>query len=196
MAVMSIDRTADMPDDPQKLADVLRDLHDQLNPPEGYRVEIVEGEIVVSPSPFGKHALIIADIKRAASSSLPPSLELVERITLEEPELSRYEPDLGLWPRELLDTESAWVFPGNACAFVVEVTSPNQEHRDYAKAHGYARSGIPVYLLVDRASRVCVVFTEPEGDRYRNRHETPFGKPVTLPLGTPVTPVTLETTGF
>ena len=38
-----------------------------------------------------------------------------------------------------------------------------------------------------------VVFTEPDGDRYRNRHETPFGKPVTLPLDTPAT---LETTEF
>ena len=193
MAVMTIDGTAALPDDPRKLAEVRRDLHDQLDPPEGYRVEIVEGEIVVSPSPIGKHALIIADIKRAAASSLRPGLELVERVTLEEPELSRYEPDLGLWPRKLLDTETARVFPGDACAFVVEVTSPNQEQRDYSKAKGYARSGIPVYLLVDRASRVCVVFTEPEGDRYRNRHETPFGKPVTLPLDTPVT---LETADF
>jgi Uma2 family endonuclease len=126
MAVMTIDRTAPVPDDSGKRAEALRDLHDQIDPPEGYRVEIVEGEIVVSPSPFGKHALIIADIKRAAASSLPPGLELVERITLEEPELSRYEPDLGLWPRELLNTETGWVFPGNACALAVEVTSPSR----------------------------------------------------------------------
>lgn len=56
----------------------------------------------------------------------------------------------------------------------------------------YARSGIPVYLLVDGGQRVSVVFTEPEGDRYRSRHEYPFGKPVTLPLETPVTIDTSE----
>lgn len=160
---------------------------------KGGGTAVMTDEPVVSAPLLGKHALIIADIRRAVESAPRPGLELVQRVTLEEPGLGRYEPDLGLWPREVLDTETEWVFPGAACAFAVEVTSPKQERRDHGKALGYARCGVPVYLLVDRASRVCVVFTEPEGERYRNRRETPFGEPVTLPLEPPVT---LETADF
>jgi Uma2 family endonuclease len=105
----------------------------------------------------------------------------------------RYEPDLAAWPLDLLDTETAWIFPGGECSFALEVTSPQQERRDYAKAAGYARAAVPVYLLVDRTRRACVVSTEPEGGRYRTRHEVPFGKAVTLPLAPPVT---LETADF
>jgi Uma2 family endonuclease len=90
-------------------------------------------------------------------------------------------------------TKTEWVFPGAECQLIVEVTSPHQEPRDYGKATAYARSRVPVYLVVDQAARLCVVFTEPEGDRYLTRHEVPFGKPVTLPLDPPVT---LETSEF
>jgi Uma2 family endonuclease len=198
MAVMTLERPAandetTTPGDERKLAEVLCSLHDQINPPEGYRVEIIEGNIVLSPSPLGKHALIVADIRRAITPTLPASLELMEHITLQEPERGRYEPDLGLWPRETLDTDTEWVFNGEACLFVLEVTSPKQEQRDYAKAAGYARSGIPIYLVIDRRKRACVLYTQPERDQYRELHETPFGMPVTLPLDTPVT---IETTDF
>lgn len=66
------------------------------------------------------------------------------------------------------------------------MTSPRQEARDYAKASGYARSGVPVYLLVDQDQRRSIVFSEPEGGRYRTRHEEPSGEPVVLPLAEPV----------
>ena len=197
MAVMTLERPAahdqaTAPDDERRLAEALCSVHDQMAPPEGYRVEIIEGKIIVSASPFGKHALIIADIRQAITPSLPADFLLMERITLQEPELSRYEPDLGLWPRETLDTDTEWVFRGDACRFVLEVTSPKQEQRDYGKTRGYARSGVPVYLVVDRAKKTCVLFTEPEGGRYRHRYEIPFGKPVMLPLETPVTIETID----
>ena len=184
MAVMAIERP---------LSAVVRALHDQLDPPKGYRVEIIEGKIEVAATPFGMHADILLQIREAVAPTLPREIGLYENTTLEEPEVDRYQPDLAAWPRELIRTETEWVFPGNLCLLAVEVTSPDQERRDYAKAAGYARAGAPVYLVVDRKQRVCAVFTEPEGDRYRNRHEVPFGKPVTLPLETPAT---IETSGF
>jgi Uma2 family endonuclease len=172
---------------------VVRALHDELDPPEGYRVEIVEGKIEVSSSPFGKHAYILMKIRRAIEPSLPAEFGLFENTTLEEPEVDRYIPDLAAWPVALIDTETEWAFPGEECPFAVEVTSPDQERRDYAKAAGYARSGVPVYLLVDRKRRVCVLCTEPADGQYAEHHEIPFGKPVTLPLETPVT---IETSDF
>lgn len=183
MSVMTSERTT---------AEVVRALHDELDPPEGYRVEIVEGNITVASSPFGKHAWLVRHVRLAVEATLPAALGAFDNITLEEPDVDRYIPDLGVWPLALIDTDDAWVFPGDQCLLAVEVTSPNQERRDYGKAAGYARSAVPVYLVVDRARGMCVVFSEPEGGRYRTRHEVPFGKPVTLPLEPAVTIETAE----
>jgi Uma2 family endonuclease len=124
---------------------------------------------------------------------LPAGFGLFENTTLEEPEVDRYIPDLAAWPLSLIKTESEWAFRGDECLLAVEVTSPDQERRDYAKAAGYARSHVPIHLLVDRKLRNCVLFVEPNGEQYTERHEVPFGKPVTLPLDPPVT---IETSEF
>ena len=193
MAVMTTERPpfdedAHSHDDRRESAAVVRALHDQLDAPQGYRVEIIEGAIIVSPTPTGKHASIIRRIRMAIEPTLPSEeYGFYENLTCEEPEIDRYVPDLGVWPVEYIDSDEDWVFSGEMCVFAAEVTSPNQAKRDYAKAAGYARSGVPVYLIVDRARRSCVVLTEPEGGAYKNRHEEPFGKPVTLPLDPPVT---------
>jgi Uma2 family endonuclease len=175
------------------LSAVVRALHDELDPPEGYRVEIIEGKIDVAASPFGRHAWILRRIRLAIEATLPPEFGAFERVTLEEPETDRYEPDLGVWPDELIRARTEWVFPGSECLLAVEVTSPNQERRDYSKAAGYARSGTAVYLIVDQSGQKCVVFSEPEDGEYRLRHDVAFGKPITLPLEPPVT---IETSEF
>jgi Uma2 family endonuclease len=183
MAVMTTERP---------LAAAVRAIHDEIVPPEGYRVEIVEGKIEVSSTPGGKHAYILLLIRSAITPTLPAHYGLFENTTLEEPDVDRYIPDLAVWPISLINSEVAWAFRGDDCLLAVEVTTPDQERRDYAKFAGYARSRVPVYLLVDRKQRMCVLFTEPEGNRYRDRHEYPFGKPVTLSLDPPVTVETSE----
>ncbi|HEX4789312.1 MAG TPA: Uma2 family endonuclease [Actinospica sp.] len=176
----------------RETTEVIRALHEEIDPPEGYRVEIFEGNIVVSATPFGKHAYILMLVREAVEASLPAGYKLFENTTLEEPGVDRYIPDLAAWPLVLVNSDAQWAFPGEECLLAVEVTSPHQESRDYAKAAAYARSRVPVYLIVDRTSRMCVLFTEPEGDRYLTRHEVPFGKPVTVPLDQPVTIQTSE----
>lgn len=175
-----------------RYASVVRAVYADIDPPKGYRVEIVEGQITVSPTPAPRHAYIVGLIRRAVDAVLPDMYGSYENVSCQEPEIDCYIPDLGVWPNELMQTDD-WALPGDQCRLAVEVTSPKQARRDYAKAAGYARSDIPVYLVVDQQRQVCVVFTEPEGDRYRTRHEVPFGKPVTLPLDPPVV---LETDRF
>lgn len=176
-----------------KFASNVRAAYAEIDPPEGYRVEIVEGMIVMSPTPAPRHAYIVALIRDAVQSALPGALGAYENVSCEEPEVDCYIPDLAVWPRELMRTETHYALPGDECRLAVEVTSPKQARRDYWKAAGYARSGIPVYLVVDRERRMCVLFAAPERGEYQEKHETPFGKPVTLPLDTPVT---VETADF
>jgi Uma2 family endonuclease len=138
------------------------------------------------------HGYIVEVIRTAVAGSLPASHGAFEGIELEEPETDRYIPDLAVWPRTALRGGSARPHP-KLCVLAVEVTSPGQAKRDYAKAEGYARCRIPVYLVVDQTRGVSVVFTEPVGERYRTRHEVPFGEAVTLPIEPPVT---IETSEF
>lgn len=176
-----------MSDREHDLMDVVQSIHDGLELPEGYRAEIVGGQVSVVASPFGMHAYIVAQIRRAATDVLPADHYLYENVTLEEPDGDRYIPDLALLPDALMRTRRQWIFPMGMCRLAVEVTSPGQEDRDYLKAAGYARAEIPVYLIVDQKRRRCVVHSEPEGDKYTDVTVVPFGQNVTLPLDTRIT---------
>jgi len=101
--------------------------------------------------------------------------------------------DLIPWPIELMRTITEWEFSTTACLFVVKVTSPVQQKRDFETTARYARANVPTYLLVDRSRRECVVFTDPEDGRYLTVHHVPFGKPVDLAL---YKAVTIDTSEF
>lgn len=187
-----------MADREHDLLDVVHSIHDDLELPEGYRAEIIGGQIAVAASPFGIHANILAQIRRAAQDALRRNeyfYDFFENVTLEEPGGDRYIADLALVPDKLMRTRTQWVFQMAMCLLAVEVTSPGQEGRDYSKAAGYARAEVPVYLLVDQKRRRCVVYTDPEGEVYADVTETPFGEQVVLSLG-PVGQITIDTSKF
>ena len=193
MAVMTMERPTSEDDDYQlsdherrERAAVMRAIHDKIDAPPGWRVEIIEGEIVVSPAPAPAHGYIVEIIRTAVGRSLPETHAAYENIGFAEPEDDIYIPDVSVWPRELLRGLASR--PDAAeCTLVVEITSPGQARHDCLKAAGYARCSIPVYLLVDRRRQRYVVYSEPEGGEYQGKDEVRFGKPVTLPLDPPVT---------
>jgi len=179
-------------DDPRRHAAAIRAVHDQIDPPAGWRVEIVEGQIVLSAAPVPARAYLVEIIRTAVAGSLPPEYGAYENVELEEPETDRYIPDLSVWLRKALRGATGRPRP-KLCRLAVEVTSAGQSGRSYTKAEGYARCGIPVYLVVDQTNGICVVFSKPEGSRYQTRRDIPYGEPVTLPLDPPAT---IETSGF
>ncbi|GAA3743786.1 hypothetical protein [Salinactinospora qingdaonensis] len=54
---------------------------DHLDPPEGYRVEIIEGNLVVSPPPVGPHIKIASRLQYALRELLPAELEIAQTAT-------------------------------------------------------------------------------------------------------------------
>ena len=185
MAVMTMEHPISEAEERRQRAEVMRRLHDQLDPPAGWRVEIIEGELVVSPAPAPAHGYIVEIIRTTVANTLAREYRAYENIEFAEPEFDIYIPDLSVWPQHALRSLSGRP-DASLCRFAVEVTSPGRAQHDYSKAAGYARCGIPTYLIVDRKRQRCVVFTEPGDGEYRDRHETPFGKPVTLPREPPV----------
>ena len=198
MTVMEDERTVAEDDDRDRrsVLQAVHAVHDALELPEGLKAEIIEGQLVIMATPNVKHALILAAIEDAVRLAVPSGHRAFSNITGEEPEGDRYVPDLGVWPLSALEEEpEEWLLETSTLYLAVEVTSPGQEDRDYAKEAGYARAGVPSYLLVDRRRRRCVLFTDPDpaNSKYKTVHCENFGSQLTLQLAEPTV---VDTSGF
>ncbi|MEU5241552.1 Uma2 family endonuclease [Streptomyces lydicus] len=159
-----------------------------LETPNGFRAELIEGEIVVTPPPDGDHedylSVILRQVLRESATDMDSSghkgLLLPAGADGRPP--NHVIPDATIAPRALRLFRGApsWM-PGDGVAMVVEVTSTNPLKDREAKRLCYARAGIPLYLLVDRDKATVTLFSEPENADYSGSHTQPFGKPVPLP---------------
>ncbi|MFI6419078.1 Uma2 family endonuclease [Streptomyces sp. NPDC050842] len=169
--------------------------------PEGWRVELVEGEVCLTSVNDGQHAEIVADLRdqltvpdpdRRVSAYTGIGLRVPPGGPGERAE-GRVVPDLILATRGSFGNALVWQTP-DPVLLVAEVTSPVTAHRDRVrKARAYARAGIPVYLLIDREAGEAVVHSEPCGGGYGHKSVHRLGTLVPLPA--PV-PRTLETTAL
>ncbi|MGY1452563.1 Uma2 family endonuclease [Streptomyces sp. SS8] len=83
-------------------------------------------------------------------------------------------------------------FPADELLLVAEVVSESNPENDLDRKVGkYAVAGIPYYLVVNPVKGVCLLHSEPVGERYRAVRESEFGEPV--PVGEPIGTV-LDTT--
>lgn len=178
------------------------ELDEYLHVPEDSRVEIIGGEVVVSPSPRFGHGHVVTEIQEAFLAA-----RLADATFRWRPSQSTglsladiqdgYIPDVFLVDHdvytELLATDSALVRP-DQIGLAVEVTSPSNasddrppglRRRRRTKWNGYASTGVPYYLLIDRDPRVCgaTLFSEPDSvaGRYERHRCWKFGEPITLP---------------
>ncbi|SED80167.1 Endonuclease, Uma2 family (restriction endonuclease fold) [Streptomyces sp. 2131.1] len=176
-----------MPHEPLSQADVLLEGFLALDTPEGFRAELIEGEIVGTPPPDGDHedyiSVILKQVVRHATTDMDFSgnkgLKLRSGGGCPK---NHAIPDGTFAPTALRLYRGAdpWM-PCEGVALVVEVTSSKPAADREAKRHCYARGPIPLYLLVDREESSVTLFRDPEGDDYRQHCTVPFGKPVRLP---------------
>ncbi|MFF4505470.1 Uma2 family endonuclease [Streptomyces sp. NPDC001401] len=153
--------------------------------PMGWRVELIEGEICVTPPANGEHEEILAKVNRQVIRQVPDdSLLNYFGIGLNVPgssDTGHVEPDLVIAPNGTFDDQEQWHDP-TGVLLVAEVTSKSTADRDRdKKIHGYARAGIPVYLLIDREEAEITVYSEPSGDDYTQNPKYKLGLAVPLP---------------
>ncbi|MFF8945794.1 Uma2 family endonuclease [Streptomyces sp. NPDC014864] len=173
--------------EPTTPAEGLLEIFLSLDTPAGFRAELIEGEIVVTPPPDGEHEdcieLIVRQVYGRARTEMQFSgnkgLRLISGGHCPK---NHVIPDGTFAPRALRLYRGAepWM-PCEGVAMVLEVTSTKPEADREAKRRCYARAGIPLYLLVDRDAASITLFSEPKRDDYRELCTRPFGKPLSLP---------------
>lgn len=175
---------------------VLRDFL-SLETPEGYRAQLIDGEIVVTPPPGGNHERCITRIVQQVFASSATPMDFSGNKGLVVPAVAGQNmviPDLTFAAADLdlfLDAPS-WMRPSGV-AMVVEVTSSLPERDRNAKRRSYAAARIPLYLLVGRDDKTVTLFSGPVRDTYISTTTVPFGDSIELPA--PFS-FTLETDGL
>jgi Uma2 family endonuclease len=171
-------------------------------PKDGTRVEVIGGEIVVSPGHSVDHNGMVRDIDRGlfAAELTDPTVvrRSVQTIDLNMFEIGDgYIPDLIVMDAEVLaearETKAKHLLPYQV-DLVVEVTSrsnavsdrkPDQKRKAGTKWSGYAHAGIPYYLLVDRDPKVCgtTLYANPDmrAGTYAELQARGFGETIRLP---------------
>ncbi|RAY15897.1 hypothetical protein DPM19_09075 [Actinomadura craniellae] len=178
------------------------ELGDFLHVPEGHRVEVIGGEVVVSPAPVLEHGGIVQDITRAVfrAAAADPAFpwEAFQGVGLDLFGVrDGYIPDLVVMDGAAFAAARAagvrHLVPDQV-ELVVEVTSPSnaaddrrslQDRRKATKWSGYARSEVPYYLLADRDPKVArtTLFSIPDqgAGAYLHEESWEFGELVRLP---------------
>ncbi|MEV8312746.1 Uma2 family endonuclease [Streptomyces sp. NPDC059900] len=158
-----------------------------LDAPEGFRAELIEGEIVVTPPPDGDHehllGLVVRQVYRRSGTDMCFSGNKGLKLRGgDDCPTNHVIPDGTIAPTELRLFRGAdsWM-PCEGVALAVEVTHTRPQVDREAKRRCYARGGIPLYLLIDREGSSVTLFRDPEGDDYREHCTLPFGKAMALP---------------
>ncbi|WP_030812196.1 Uma2 family endonuclease [Streptomyces sp. NRRL S-337] len=182
MSALTVDHTAGTG---PEWDDLVR-IWEQADAREGWKVEIIEGIVTVSPPPDNNHNFIAAKVQRRLYAVLPEDWDIYQTLGTGIPlRKGLYIPDLAVVPDDVVLDKTGEYVPASTAKLIVEVTSKSNASNDrIAKAAGYARAGVPLYLLVDRfapAGPTITLFGEPAGDVYRVLQTVKFGDELVLP---------------
>ena len=126
--------------------------------PEDWRAELIEGDLVMLPSPDPSHQLLVKKLVLALAAHLGPEEEprlLFAPLDVVIDDESVLQPDVLLLPEGTRPARRPWVIPPPI--WVAEVLSPKTAMRDCGvKLTLYARRGVEEAWIVG-PDRECVV---------------------------------------
>ncbi|MEU3271676.1 Uma2 family endonuclease [Saccharomonospora sp. NPDC006951] len=156
-----------------------------LDLPDGWKAEITEGSLRVSPPPGDAHNDIADSIHKILARAGNDDWGIYQTRGIRIPGLARlYIPDLLVMPLDAPREENGVVLAEHTI-LAVEITSKDTAEYDRKnKLIAYAFGGVPIYLLIDRwapEGERCVVYTDPADREYRRTVITPFGQSISIP---------------
>ncbi|WP_175410412.1 Uma2 family endonuclease [Streptomyces sp. TRM64462] len=156
---------------------------EQLKQATGTGVEIISGTLVISPTPCGKHAGVVIDLRDAMRPGLAPVYEAYENVSVamaDDPD-DYTTPDLTVGPLTFMEAEG-WLLEPRDVVLAVEVLSPNDRQRGTSeKLAWYAAAGVARLLQIDPRTGTWSLFTGPGGVEYKNVVHGKYGEDVPLP---------------
>ena len=133
--------------------------------PEGARAELIEGEILMSPSPKAKHQRIVENVFVFLRSFVEARGLGVVHIAPLDVHLTSGEvvqPDVLFVARANQSIIRDWI--RGVPDLLIEVISPEGADRDlFTKREVYERNGVPEYWIVDGEARSVEVLTLKSG---------------------------------
>ncbi|MDT0451615.1 Uma2 family endonuclease [Streptomyces hesseae] len=152
--------------------------------PDGYRTEIIGGNIVMSPWSQCAYDYIIESAIEQLSPHTPDGHRVrgYPRLFKFPTQEESYGPDFYALEWTALKTKGIYA-PGDALSLAGEVTSRSTAGTDRTKkVEAYGKAGVPVYVLVDVLAESVTAYSDPSPDRgYRARHQVKLGDKVHIP---------------
>ncbi len=131
-------------------------------PDDGYKYELVDGEIIASPSGLYSSAVAarISHLLQMYTDNNPVGLVLGADVGIRLPDGNVRSPDVSVVKMEKLpDGKPPRTFGAFAPDLAVEVLSPSDSHRLVADKIGeYLQCGVSLVWLVDPEARIVTVF--------------------------------------
>ncbi|MEU9955917.1 Uma2 family endonuclease [Streptomyces sp. NPDC050982] len=180
------------PENGPSLDEVVWQAWEAMELPEGYRAEIIEGAIEVSPTGRYSHSQIVFLLKEALGDFLRDGDFAARNGTNVIHERCVWVPDLFIIARdaERYVTDDGLGLTAAGVRVVFEVLSSghrNQDRDHVRKRREYARAAIPVYVIIDDYDHqgTVTVLTEPRPEKadWVGVHRVPYGTEVTIPEG-------------
>lgn len=131
-------------------------------PDDGYRYELVDGELLVTPAPNTAHQRAVTQLTVLIAQAVPEELEtLVGPVDWYVRATTYFEPDLVVVRRDAAADGQRLLDPP---VLVVEVLSPSTRYRDVGlKLRAYEDAGLGWYWVVDPAEPRLTVHRLVEG---------------------------------
>jgi Uma2 family endonuclease len=168
--------------EPDSFEDLL-DTLDELDVPDGYKAEIIRGNIVVSPWSKGYYHRVMHLVCKQLEPHLPAEhfISYGPFLYVFPGDERAYGPDIHVAPERVFETTSNRL-DGEALSFVAELTSSSTRDDDLTdKVLTYGKAGVPVYLLLDMQEEQATVFSMPSAKGYEARCSKPFGEKLPIP---------------
>lgn len=157
--------------------DVVR-LLEKIPELDGYKIELIDGNIVMQASAPPIHNFIQSHVTAAFVTR--GWWSMTEQALMSPRPGFEPKPDVVVTAMGKAD-DNANPLPADRVELVVEIVSTDKGPDYFKKRLWYAASDIPLYLLIDPNDGSCELHSEPRGGTYRTIHQSQFGEPIPLP---------------
>jgi Uma2 family endonuclease len=149
-------------------------------PEDHRRFELIDGALIVSPSPTNIHQTIAARLVAVLEESCPADYDVTQAVEIRVSKTRSFIPDV-LVTTAGAAARSPSKFAPHEVALVVEVVSPTSVTMDrITKADLYAQAGIPFYWRVETLQEIVVHAHRLDADATMYRPTGQFAKTVKL----------------